>query len=65
MIDVSNPEYYIGLKKSGIGKIAMKANNNKYGSPIGITANSLNIDFEELKCLVEKEYEKNTTHKNV
>ncbi|CAM3301855.1 STM3941 family protein [Aequorivita lipolytica] len=59
MIDVSNPEHYIGLKKNGIGKMAMKANYNKYGSPISITANSLKADFKEVWEIIEKQYEKN------
>jgi len=58
MIDVSNPEYYIELKKSRIGKMAMKANFNRYGSPISITANSLKTNFSELKEIIYNEYEK-------
>lgn len=59
MIDVSNPEHYIELKKNGIGKMAMKANYKKYGSPISITANSLKSDFNEVREIIEKQYEKN------
>jgi hypothetical protein len=59
MIDVSNPEYYIDLKKNRFGKMAMKANYTKYGSPISITANSLKADFKELKEIIEKQFEKN------
>ncbi len=58
MIDVSNPEEYIRLKKKGIGKMAMKANYNKYGSPISINTNTLKTNFTELISLIEKEYEK-------
>jgi hypothetical protein len=65
MIDVSNPEHYIGLKKSGIGKMAMKANYNKYGSPISITANSLKTDFNEVRKIIEKQYEKNALQQRV
>ncbi len=63
LIDVSNPEDYLGLKKNGIGKMAMKANYNKYGSPISITANSLKADFEVIREIIEKQYEKNVTIK--
>ena len=59
MIDVVNPEHYIELKKSGIGKMAMKANYKKYGSPISITANSLKAEFNEVWEIIEKQYEKN------
>ena len=65
MIDVSNPEYYIELKKNRIGKMAMKANYKKYGSPISITANSLKMDFTELNSLIEKQYEKNALQQNL
>jgi hypothetical protein len=58
IINVSNPEYYIGLKKTGIGKMAMKANYKKYGSPISITANSLKLNFDGIKEIIEKQYEK-------
>jgi hypothetical protein len=65
MVDVSNPEYYIGLKKNGIGKMAMKANYNKYGSPIGITANSLKSNFDEMRKIIEKQYEKNALQQRI
>lgn len=58
IINVSNSEYYIGLKKTGIGKMAMKANYKKYGSPISITANSLKLNFDGIKEIIEKQYEK-------
>ena len=31
MIKVSNPEHYIDLKKNRIGKMAMRANYDKFG----------------------------------
>ena len=65
MIDVSNPEYYIELKKSGIGKMAMKANYTKYGSPISITANSLKVDFNEMKEIIEIQHKKNALQHRV
>ena len=65
MIEVSNPEYYIELNKNRIGKMAMKANYNKYGSPISISANSLKTDFAELKVLIENQYEKNAPQQHI
>lgn len=59
ILDVSNPDHYIDLKKNSIGKMATKANHATYGSPISITANSLKIDYKELKSLLEQQYEKN------
>lgn len=60
MIEVSNPQYYINLQKNRIGKMAMKANYNKYGTPISISANSLKTDFTALKKLIEKQYLENS-----
>tara|TARA_R110002050_G_scaffold179449_1_gene312831 strand:- start:1876 stop:2427 length:552 start_codon:yes stop_codon:yes gene_type:complete len=65
MLDVSNPEHYIELKKNRIGKMAMKANYNKYGSPISITANSLKADFKEVWEIIEKQYEKNALQQRI
>jgi hypothetical protein len=65
MIDVLNPEDYIELKNNRIGKMAMKVNYNKYGSPISITANSLKISFAELISLIEEQYEKNVQQHNL
>jgi hypothetical protein len=65
MIDVSNPEYYIDLKKNRIGKMAMKANYKKYGSPISITANSLKANFKEVWEIIEKQYEKNALQHSI
>lgn len=58
IIKVSNPEHYIDLKKNRIGKMAMRANYDKFGSPISISANSLKTNFSDLKSLIEKHYEK-------
>lgn len=42
----------------------MKANYKKYGSPIGITANSLKADFEEVWEIIQEHYGKNAvTHR--
>jgi hypothetical protein len=69
MLEVSNPEYYIGLKKNKIGKMAMRANYDKFGSPISISANSLKTNFSELKALIENRFEnynaEKTHHNNV
>src|SRR5690606_36144927 len=65
MIEVSNPEHYINLKKNRIGKMAMKANYDKFGSPISISANSLKTNFEELREIIEKQYEKNAPQQRI
>ena len=69
MLEVSNPEYYIDLKKNKIGKMAMRANYDKFGSPISISANSLKTNFEELKTMIDNRFENYnagiTHHNNV
>ncbi|WP_435138264.1 STM3941 family protein [Formosa sp. A9] len=58
IVEVSNPEYYINLNKSRIGKMAMQSNYNSLGSPISISTISLKITFTDLKELIETHYEK-------
>jgi hypothetical protein len=65
MVKVSNPEHYIDLKKNRIGKMAMRANYDKFGSPISISANSLKTNFENLKDIIEKQYEKNAPQQSI
>lgn len=65
MIEVSNPEHYINLKKNKIGKMAMKSNYDKFGSPISISTNSLKTNFEELREIIVKQYEKNAPQHRV
>ena len=69
MLKVANPEKYISLKKNRIGKMAMRANYDKFGSPISISANSLKTNFAELKLLIENQFDKynagKTHHNNV
>ena len=45
--------------------MAMKANYNKYGSPISITVNSLKTDFNEVRKIIEKQYEKNPLQQRI
>lgn len=63
MIEVSNPEYYISLKKSSIGKMTMKANYNQFGTPLSISANSLRINFAELRTIIEEQFDINNEEK--
>ena len=65
MIEVSNPVEYIDRKKNRISKMAMRANYNRYGSPISISANSLKTDFNELKSLIDQQYENHTESKTL
>jgi hypothetical protein len=59
LIDIVNPEKYIGKAKNGIQARLMKANMNMYETPLSITSNSLNYDFGELEKLIQTEYKRN------
>ena len=59
LIDVVNPEKYIGKAKNGIQARLMKANMNMYETPLSITANTLKYDFGELEKLIQTEFERN------
>ena len=58
MIEVQNPEDYIAKARNGLMKNAMKVNWKMYGSPLSISANSLQYNFKELEQLVFAEMEK-------
>jgi hypothetical protein len=59
LIDVVNPEKYLGKAKNGIQSRLMKANMNMYETPLSITSNTLNYDFGELEKLIQTEFKKN------
>lgn len=61
LIDISNPEEFI-KKSSWIIALLMKASLKMCGTPLSITSNSLNYNFDDLEKLVLKEWEK---YKNV
>ncbi|KAF2341662.1 STM3941 family protein [Flavobacterium tistrianum] len=57
LIDVSNPKEFIE-KSSRLKGFLMKANLRIYGTPLSITSNSLNYNFEDLEKLLHKEWKK-------
>jgi hypothetical protein len=59
LIDVVNPEKYLGKAKNGIQSRLMKANMNMYETPLSITSNTLNYDFGELEKLIQTEFKRN------
>ena len=59
LIDIVNPEKYIGKAKNGIQARLMKANMNMYETPLSITSNTLKYDFGELEKLIKTEYKRN------
>lgn len=60
MIEVSNPEHYMSLNKNRLGKMTMRANYYKYGSPISISAITLKTNFKELLMTIQEKYEQHT-----
>ncbi len=59
LIEVENPEKYIGKAKSGMKARLMKANMKMYGTPLSITSNTLKYDFNELEKLIQNKFENN------
>jgi len=55
LIDVSNPKEFIE-RKSRFKASLMKINLKMYGTPLSITSNSLNYNFDDLEKLLHKEW---------
>lgn len=58
LLHTNNPEKYIIRVNNFILKRTVKMNFKTYGTPISIASNSLKINFEELECLLKKEFKK-------
>lgn len=56
MIDLDDPEKYIS-RASGLPRLAMQANLKFYGSPLAISSNTLNYDFEDLVEVLQENWE--------
>lgn len=56
LLDVKNPQDYIDRQSNGFKKKLMQINFNSYGTPLSITANSLQIEFDELFRLLNEKY---------
>jgi hypothetical protein len=50
---VDNPEEYINRQTNSLKRNGMKMSNKLYGSPVSISANSLQCNFDELKNILE------------
>jgi len=59
LIDIVNPEKYIGKAKNLIRAKIMRANFNMYKTPLSITSNTLKLDFDKLEKLINSEFKKN------
>lgn len=58
MLIVKNPEYYLNKVTNPLKRSAMKMNYTFYGSPISISSNALQTNFNNLyKLLIEKRNE--------
>jgi hypothetical protein len=54
MLIVKNPQEYLNKIKNPLKRNAMKMNYKTYGSPISISSNSLQINFDELQRLLSE-----------
>jgi hypothetical protein len=55
-IVVKNPEFYINSGKNILEKRARQINYKILGTPIGISANGLKINYKDLKTILEKSF---------
>jgi hypothetical protein len=58
MIIVDDPYKYIERQKSPLKRKISDLNFKRYGSPINISANTLECDFERLKKIVQDKFDK-------
>ena len=58
IIDVNNSEYWIEKEENVIRKKLMKFNVNNYGSPFNLSANTMQINFEELMKILNENLNK-------
>lgn len=56
MIIVKNPEEYVNRQEGVVKRKAMQMNYKSYGSPVSISANTLNTDFDELYKTVQDKF---------
>jgi hypothetical protein len=60
---VKNPQFYIDRQKSAFKRKVMQKNYDIFGTAIGISTNSLKINYRELKGILEKRLsDLNTKH---
>ena len=63
MLIVDNPEQYIGRQTSAVKRKAMQMNFKSFGSPISISANGLQCNFQELKNILQEKFAEFKTKK--
>ena len=57
LFKVNNPQAYIDGQSNKFKRKMLELNYKWYGAPVGISANGLNISFEELLQLVSENFE--------
>ena len=62
MIVLNNPELYINRQSHPIAQKAMEMNYQMYGSPVGLSAMGLKINFTSLKILLNESLYKFKKH---
>lgn len=60
LLQVRNPEDYINRQSSAFKRKLMQINFNSYGSPVSISANSLQIGFNELLSILTDQFKANS-----
>ena len=58
LIDVKNPLDYIENSNSRFKSTLLRANMNKYGTPLSVISNTLNYDFNRLEKLLKESWKK-------
>lgn len=53
MVIVNNPEYYINKQPNVLKRKSMEINYRNFGSPISISANNLDCNFDDLKNILD------------
>jgi hypothetical protein len=56
LIMVNNPEEYVEKQRNPFFRKMVEANYKLYGTPIGISANMLKCNFNELKNILQKQF---------
>ncbi len=58
IIDVDNADYWIEKEQNGLRKKLIKYNVTNYGSPFNLSANSMQLDYDELLKLLNDNLKK-------
>ena len=62
MLEVKNPQDYIGRQKSFLKRKAMELNYKMYGTPLSITTNGLKTSFDSLLTILMDRFQETRTN---